>query len=87
LPEKDRVTLFVDTKTSALRRYERRGTVTPTDPPPLPPEVLDRFTPDQRERLAKRSLEPFDVESTIEIAPSFDVAIENGELEGNLTLR
>jgi hypothetical protein len=77
----DHTSFFIDTKTSALRKYVQRATITPTDPP----ELRNIMKPEEYEEFRKRSHEPFDVESTIEIEPSFDVAVDDQEFEGPKT--
>jgi len=72
LRQDDRVTLFVDTATGGLRKYFRSRLT----PQPIAPEEFQFLPSAAHERFAARSLEPFDVEETIDIAPVFDVPVE-----------
>jgi hypothetical protein len=69
----DRVTLSIDTATGALRKYSSVTLITPT---PMPEELLVRLSPAAREAEQKRSLEPFEVQQTVDFDPKFDERID-----------
>ena len=69
----ERITLTIDTATGALRKYSSVTLITPT---PMPEALLAGLSPATREAAAKRSLEPFEVEQTVDFDPKFDERID-----------